>query len=243
MHKWWMQLREEAPSEGGDAGGGSGNLPPAANGDNELKKLQDRVAAMEASRQPPERTPPPSPPPAANGQMSKADLEKMYWKDPIGYLQMAMGYTLQQAQNANADVLADVAKDRVRASDPEVWDALESIIMAKMTDVAPQYRANATVWQNAFNMAKGENMQKVLELKGNKKVVPTQDGPMPVTSKAPAAPAAAKLSDDEALFAKKMKLSADQYNKGKEFYNNQEAMWNSVITFDSDVKPAKTGAK
>lgn len=245
MNKRWMlgPLWEEEQG----APQGSGN-PPADGADDELEQLRRRLDASErktnALEEQAKQKPVVQPPQAVqpSQQQTVEDLNKKFWTNPAEMVaQMANVIAEQKAgqvygaiQSQQGDLLINQAKEVARKADPELFDALEVHIGAKMQTVPDQYKVNPTVWVNAFNTVKGEHMDKVMELKG-KRVQPTGsgDGPRPPSHRQPPAAKVEKLSDDELKFARKLKLTEEQYRQGKEFYGDQEKMWKGVVTFDS----------
>jgi hypothetical protein len=256
-------LREEAgtPVASGDA-----QVPPQ---DDELEQLRAQLAKAEQKntqlqsqvRQQPV-VQPPAPQPQAPGQgtqMSEADMNRQFYQAPVRTTAEIARHEARQAaseiyntiQAQQGDLLVQQARESARKADPEVFDALEPLVMAKveqMTSQMPQYKVNPTVWVNAFNMTKGENVDKVLEVKGRKSgqqggdpSTGRNDGPRAPSTRAPAAPKKADLTDDQKAFAKKMKLSEDQYRQGMDFYANQDKMWEGVVTFDSISEPRRIG--
>lgn len=248
MHKRWFlgPLFEEETETG--AGGGQ-ELPPVPEGkqpDPELEELKARLARTEAAVR---NQPVPQPRPQAqpqNPQDLKKAAEAEFWKDPLGTMQQFGNVIAQNIQAAQAAPLAGVAREQARKSDPELFDALSLEIEQNMQGVPDNYKTNPTMWGNAFNMAKGQNMDKVLALRGQKAPAGQGDGPVPAGNRPSPAQATARLSAEEATFARKMKLTPDQYAQGKEFHNDQDKMWSKVITFDSDIsrrEKANAGGK
>jgi hypothetical protein len=227
-------LRDPEPEQGG-----GGELPPVPQDppqDTERQQMLDRLAKLErAAEQRPVPVQPQQPAaPQNDAAAQKKAMEAEYWKDPLAFLQKYGQYVTQQTLNSVAPMLEGNARDQVRKSDPELFDALQAEIEANMQGLDPQLRANATIWMKAFEMARGQNIDKVLAIKG-KKESNVQDGPITPSHRTPPAPRRTALSEDQQLFIKKFKLNEDQYRQGLEFHNNQEAMWDKVITFDSQT--------
>jgi hypothetical protein len=260
-------LREEAgtPAASGDAT--RNGAPPQ---DDELEQLRAQLAQAEQKntqlqsqvrQQPVVQPPPPQPTQAQPGQqMTEADMNRQFYQSPVRNVAEIARHEARQAaaevystiQAQQGDLLVQQARETARKADPDVFDALEPLVLAKveqMTSQMPQYKVNPTVWTNAFNMTKGENVDKVLEVKGRKtgqqggdpSTTGRNDGPRAPSTRTPPAPKKVELSDDEKVFAKKMRLSEDQYRQGKEFHANQDKMWEGVVTFDSALEPRRIG--
>lgn len=237
MFKWWQgPLFEETATGDGDGA----TLPEVK--DTELDQLKARLAQQDTElstlKQTLQQRPAPQPQQPQQKQPTKQELEKEFWADPLGKLgelaQVVRNNTLAEVQAMQHEPLTDLAKQKARETDPEVFDALEVQVLAKIQDIPKQYHTNTTLWVNALNQVKGENLDKVMEIrgKGGQRQPHSPDGPaptsprnLPVTKKT--------LLPDEAEIARKMKLTPEQYLRGKEFYANQEDMWKGVVTFDS----------
>jgi hypothetical protein len=227
-------LREEAGAADGGLPPSTPPAPPTPQV-SEVDQLKARLADTERRLR--EQPVPPSAPPPQQGDpaaMRKA-MENEFWKDPLTVLEKFGNHITAQTQNQMSAPLAGVARDQIRNTDPELFDALAIHVEQNLSGVPDQYKANPTTWQNAFNLAKGQHVDKVLEIRGKSKAGAPGDGPVPVGARPSPAPAGPKLTDEEKHFASKMKLSPEQYEQGKKFYENQDTMWSKVVTFDSDV--------
>jgi hypothetical protein len=237
MFKWWQgPLFEEAADGDGDGA----TLPEVK--DTELDQLKARLAQQDTElstlKQTLQQRPAPQPQPVPQKPPSKAELEKEFWADPLGKLgelaQVVRNNTLAEVQAMQHEPLTDLAKQKARETDPEVFDALEVQVLAKIQDIPKQYHTNTTLWVNALNQVKGENLDKVMEIRGKsgQRAPHLPDGPAPTSPRN--LPTTKKtLQPEEAEIARKMKLTPEQYLRGKEFYANQEDMWKGVVTFDS----------
>lgn len=258
MRVWWEQkkiLRDENDEQQGSSGSGAAGAGDSgsSSGDDEIEQLRRRLAQSESrtaqleehvKRQPVQHAPPQQPP--AQPGFDKKSLESEFWKDPLtmtaniarqaaAEAAQAVHVNIQQSQG---DLLAIQAKEVARRSDPEVFDALELHINAKLQDVPAAYKNNPTVWVNAFNVVKGEHIDKVIEIKGKGAQMQQQqrassDGPARPSAKAAPAPKKAELTQEQKDVARKMRLTEDQYRNGLAMYEDQSLMWKGVVTFDS----------
>lgn len=212
-----------------------------------LNRVVDTMRAAPAPNSPPAR-------PAAPPNDPRA-LETQFWKDPLGMTQaIAQAAVAQAAQQPNPalDTLIETARTQARSKDPGVFDLLLAEIEAKVKGMPPQFHQSVSVWNNAFNMAVGENLQKVLEHR--KQAAPPAapaaaatpaigGGPAAPSPRQPAPPPEAPLNDDEKDFIKKFGISEDGYRRGIQYRDSQgdgkpgtPSAWDAVLTFDSDVK-------
>lgn len=237
-------LYDEDPENTGapPSDGGLPEITPAsASGeDNELatlrKRIKDTEARLEEVRNRPVVM---QPPPQPRQQVTKKDIEDQFWRDPLqtvaGAMELSKNQTLQQV----APVMSEFARSKAREEDPELFDMFKEEITARVNEVAAQIPSAAMtpiVWHNAFKTIVGENVNKVIEVRGKRDRQPAgaPDGPIGVNTRSAPPPAKPKLSDDELLWAKKFKQTPEQYAQGKAFIENQDAWWGKMFTFDSD---------
>ncbi len=216
----------------------------------EVDDLKRRIMAP-----PPPSTPPPAP---AGAPLDDAQLRTEFFKNPIGVsaaiAQRAAHKAQQRAQAGNAasyDTLVSVARDQARASDPALFDALSLEVDTMVTtQVDPQFRTNSTVWRNAFAQVKGQNIDKVMQIKGQQPPPEPPRGPAvhisreggPSGSSPPRAPAppSETLTDDEKHVARKLGLSEKAYLQGKKDLAGQAisgpSSWDRFITTSSRDK-------
>lgn len=237
MNKRWFlgPLFEEAGEQSGGGGDALPDLPAQTPPPNtEMADLRSKVDQLAAAmKQQPVQQPQQQQAPTNDPAAMKKAAEKEFWADPLGTLQKVAAGVAEHVRNETAEPLAAVAKDQIRKTDPELFDALSLQIEQNMQGMAPQYKANPTMWANAFAMAKGQNMDKVLALKNKNTPAAANEGPIVPGSRPAPAAGQPKLNQEESAFARKMKLSPEAYTQGKEFADNQDKFWKKVITFDS----------
>ena len=196
--------------------------------------------------------------PAAPAQPDAKALEAEFWKNPLGMTQAIAARAVAEASAAvtpATDTLVNVAKEQARSRDPRIFDLLRAEIEAKVQGMPPQFHQSAAVWNNAFNMAVGENLDRVTAARATPPAAPAAaaaapaGGPAMPSSRQPAPPPEEKLTDDEKEFIGKFGLSAESYRRGKQRYEaqgtgkpNTPSSWDEVITFDSDQAKAKRAA-
>jgi hypothetical protein len=239
MKKWWMgPLRDDDPAPG--SGGGVPGMPPdPPQPDPAISAMQNQIAQLNQTVQ---RLTQPPPPPAVNQPApgSKEEVEKVFWKDPLNtsaaIAQRVAMETMSRYQQQNFETMVESAKSLALA-DPKlklVYEKFPVDVEAKLANVDPQFRTNATVWKNAIIMVRGEKADELMKHQSSAPKPGQGDGPAPANHRtAPAPPTTSKLTEDEKKWAANLKLSEEQYAKGKERYENQEQRWGDVITFDS----------
>lgn len=235
---------EQAGGTPSDGGLPDISAPPPQ--DDELAQLRARVAEYEAKNRQYEQRfealrnqPVPQQPRQVVQPPTKADAERTFWQQPLETVAGAVQYAQQNTLQQVAPALAEVARDKARQSDPELWDALEPQINARINEFAaqnPQAIIYPQLWQNVFNTIKGENVEKVLQVKGKKteQASARQDGPITPGSKPSPAPRTPQLTDEERKWARKFKRTDEQYLQGKDFIENPDKWWGQMFTFDSD---------
>lgn len=232
-------------------------LPPAAapaKPDPAVQRLEAELAQQrKTTQQIMERlgaqTPPPhtAPPPA-----DKKELEKEFYKDPLARTadiartvsEAVMQRSIQE-MGPQFETLKQLARDKARANDPELFDKYVMEIEAQVASCAPNLQTNIHVWTSAFNVIKGQHMSEILDAERQKKPsgpairVSTDGGPSAPSKGAPA-PSAAKLTEDEKMVARNLGLSEEQYQAGKDHLAKQSergpSSWDPYITFDSRQK-------
>lgn len=230
--------------------------PPAAD---PIAALQADVGRMsetlgrvvETIRQQPA---PGTPPQAQPARPDPKAIEAEFWKNPLGMTQAiataAVNQAMQQPQ-AGADTLADVARKQARDREPKIFDLLAAEIEGKVKGMPPQFHTSVSVWNNAFNMAVGENLDRVLAerakgappVPGTPTATAPQGGPALPSPRAPQAPPEEKLDDAEKDFIKRFGISEAGFRRGKAAYEaqgegrpNEPSSWDAHITFDSEQK-------
>lgn len=208
--------------------------PPAGGGDEALKSMQAEIDRLKTRLD----APPPAPAPAPGAAPSKEDYEKQFFRDPLGMSSAIANAAVQNAMATNNaasfDTLVEMAKSTARNRNPaeaELFDKLLPDIEVKISNVPQHLRGNVNVWSNAFSMVKGEKFMEIREFKNRTPAVHIADGPAAPSNRQPAAPPKEKLSDDEAMVARKLGLSSEDYLRGKKLYETQE--WPDVLTFDT----------
>lgn len=231
-----VQAGGDAPNDGGLPDIVAPQTPKPDPRDLEMQQLKETVnrlvTAVQDRPQPVQQQP-------TRPAFDRTEAVKKFYEDPLGTLSGAMEFAsqraVQQTMQTMAPTMVDMARSRARESDPDLFDIFEPQIVARMNEMPPELRTNTTVWVNVFNTLKGENLDKVMQHKGQKQSQKTSnDGPITPSSKSqPVNTNKTKLTDEELVWAKKYKLSPEQYAQGKADYANQEAAWNRVMTFDS----------
>ena len=195
-----------------------------------------------------------SEPPPAGGEppKNKADLDKEFFKSPVestAKIAQSVGEALMQRQmqemGGQFETLKQIARDKAREDDPELFDKYALEIENKMTGLQPNLLTNIHVWKSAFNVVKGEHLSEVLNERREKENrapavhISHEGGPAP-SRVSPPAPASAKLSEDEQRVARQLGISNEQYQAGKDHIAGQndrgKSSWDGHITFDSREK-------
>lgn len=206
----------------------------------EVNRLRQAVKVQPKSEQPAQPAP-----------QSKEAIETMFWKDPLPMMDaIAKRAAYETEQRIQANTLPTqiaTARDKIRSADPEVFDLYNSEIEAAVNGVQEQFRGNLNVWQNAFNIVKGQHSEEIIAArieknKGTPAVTnqPT-DGPAAPSSRQPPPPKEKPLNAEELEVSSGLGLTPEEYRRGKDRYNNQDREWNKVITFSS-VQKRKTDA-
>lgn len=227
--------------------------PPTGADTGRLDKLQQQLdqqardmAAMRTSQTRPTVTHP-----QPNGTMSREDVEKEFWKNPLEtsatIARMAATEAMNNINASMAPTLIDAARTSARNTDPELFDQYRDEVEAAVAIAPENIRGNANVWINAFRMVKGEHVNDIVAKKtaANASAAVhtgkrTDDGPASPSTRTPAAPAKTALSDDEKSIARKLGLTEDGYRHGKELMEQQDgagpSMWDKVVTTNSREK-------
>lgn len=253
----------------------SSELPPATRPttpaeDPEVVRLRGEVARhrqeLDSIRQ---RVTAPPAPAANNGQMSQEEMARAFYRDPIqSSAQIAarmIDERLQSEGQASMATLIQVAKDSIRNRSDQykkLFDKYYLEIEAAVNTVAPQFRGNIQVWDNAFNMVRGQHIDEILaetaaaktpELPATPAVHITEGGGPAVPSTRAAQPTqSSELSQDEKRVARKLGITEDQYKQGKAHIAGQcdpivdpvgKSSWDEHITFSTrDRRRALTAA-
>lgn len=233
------------------AGDALEGLPPTGEQDDDIARLSGELDGLKRSlgqvvehirgtASPPPR-PESVPAPAPGGAPNKDDLTKQFYKDPLtASAQISSAVVQDQLSKALAPyhqtaVVAARATARGSGVNAEIFDALEVQIEATMQTMPQQGHAMVSVWQNAFDLAKGKNLDKVMEIT-NKYKKPassrsfSDDGPSAPSHNAPPARKEEALSEDERAVMVGMGLTESQYRKGKEYAGNSSALFDDFLT-------------
>ncbi len=233
-------------------------VDPLAALQDELKKQGEEVARLRqhAAQQPVVQQTQQQP----NQPPSKEDIEKLFWKDPLPMVdaiaKRAAWETEQRIQATGGDTQRQVARDKAREADPEVFDKYALEIEKMVGQVAPQFQGNLNVWQNALSMVRGQHIDEIIAMKVEKKEKENQvngtqqpqtgqDGPARPSTRQPPPPKVAALTDEQKEVARGLHLSEDEYRRGIDRYNNQDKHWPKFVTFSSEERrrDAATSAK
>lgn len=206
------------------------------------KNIMDRLAAAS----------PPVATPVVPGQPNKKDLEKQFFSAPLeSTAQIARDVAEAVAKrgmdemSGQFETLKAVARDKVRAGDAEIFDKYVMEIEAKVYSLPQNFHTNIQVWQNAFNLVKGEHLSEIRSsvappAPNAPSVHVSTDGGPAAPSRNALAPSKEKLTDEEHQWAHNFGLSDDEYRAGKEHIANQNARgpssWDAYITTDSRQK-------
>ena len=174
---------------------------------------------------------------------SKDDIEKMFWKDPLPMMdaiaKRAALETEQRVMSSTIDTQVELARDKVKAANEELFADYEVEIEQMVAQVQPQFRGNINVWQNAVKMIKGAHMDEIMAKKQAKEAPANKtvsDGPASPSTRTAPAPKDKPLSDEQREVAKGLHLTDDEYRRGQKRYENQSAEWAKVVTFSSEDK-------
>jgi hypothetical protein len=190
-----------------------------------------------------------------NNQPSREDMNRQFFQDPItstqAIAQQAVREVTQQFGESHMDTLIALARDRVRAQDPELFDRYLPEIEGRVALAGPQFRTNINVWESAFNMVKGAHLNELRDQVRQQQPqapaihVSREGGPAQPNVPQGPAPREVALSDEEKKMAKKLGITEDMYRTGKQQNDNQTDLefaplgpssWDKVITFDSKEK-------
>jgi hypothetical protein len=245
----------------------SSELPPATPQrqaeDPELVRLRGEVAKQkqdfEALKQ--RVSAPPAPAAQPSGQLSPAEMAREFYKDPIGsaaaIAQRVVNDQLQQQGHQGYDTLVQVAKDKARSRDPKLFDKYYLEVEAAVSSTPKQFHQNVTVWENAFNMVRGNHIDEILSERAAAQppanqapAVHIREGGGPASPSVRPGQAAEEetLSVDEKRVARKLDLSDEQYLAGKKHLEGQndpvrdpvgKSSWDAQITFSSKDRRAR----
>lgn len=231
MRKWNLNtvLRDPEP---GAAGGG----------DPQMVAAQAEIDRLKLALQAKPLAAPPVTPPAAP-VASKKEIEEAFWRDPLSVSAAIATHAVQQAREngPGMDTLTESAKSQARAGEEEIWDKYYPEIEASVNqNIQPQFRANVTVWRNAFSFIKGQHMKDIVEMSRGSQaptVRTSGDGPAAPNVATPPAAGKTKLTDEQRQMSKNLGVSEDGYRHGikiiEEQHGRDASPWDSVITTES----------
>lgn len=255
-------IRERLFEEENETGGSAETPPPSPPQDPtaalqaELSRISTSLAGLQQQNAAAAVPKPPAQP--VNTPPTKDQLTEQFWKDPVGVqaqlTQAAVGEALSQMQMQNIPTLMAQARTLLRGSTPleqAIFDEFAPQLDQAISGIHPLQRGNIENWKLAYNYIKGENMDRVLEIRNKfnktRTVSQTPAGPAAPSPKAPPAPAVIPLSEDEASFIRKFGITEEQYRRGTSDYEKQSAIgpssWDAVLTFDNRGKRRPRGAQ
>jgi hypothetical protein len=246
-----------------------GGLPPAPGKDPALARLEvdlarerdnnARLTSALNTRQVPQQ---PAPPAVQGPDQQLRDMNRRFYENPVGHsvtiAQEAARAVVGELAQAQHPTLVQAARAQVRATDPELFDKYAPEIEAKVASLQPQWHTNATVWQNAFTITKGERLN---EIAAARAVAPDPNAPQapalhlrdqggPARPNTPAQPALSnktKLTVQESEWARKFDMTDEAYARSRDRTFQQEAenplnsmkkmsLFDGAVTFSSDQK-------
>ncbi len=232
-------------------------LPPPPVQDPAIARMAQKIQAQDQELERLKRTVM-APPQAPGGGMSKADLEKEFFKSPLEFTaniaqRAVQEYAQRQGPGVGFDTQVEMAARIARGDDPEeqaIFDKWRTEIEATVMQVDVPQRANATVWVNAFKMVKGNHARELMDSvrgKGEENRAPgviirPGNGPAAPTKAAPAPAGNAALSDEEKREARKFRISDERYATAKkenleqsDFMRNPlgPSSWDQHVTFST----------
>lgn len=206
------------------------------------QQLRDMQQALLRTQQPQQQP---------NGRVAPPDAKEFFkqpWENTAEVAHNVATAVTRQAMSELGGAfgtLVEVARNNVRAEDPEIFDKYELEIKAKVAATPQQFHSQSGTWRIAFNAVKGEHMRELISAARPDPVAPAvhvsrEGGPASPSPRSPNPPKEEKLSDDERKWARNLGLSEAQYRSGKDHYNNQSdkgpSSWDSQITFSSRDK-------
>ncbi len=173
------------------------------------RALQSRPAATSA---------PATQPPAQN----KEQLRQEFFKEPMD-MAAAIAYraaqdVMSQGQGQTIETLKQIARDKVRSQDPDLFDKYSHEIDAMVAqNTAPQFHGNINVWQSAANMVYGAHRREIAAepAKPGAPAVHIKDGPAAPNTRQASPPPKQQLTEDEKRVARGLGLSEEAYLRGK----------------------------
>lgn len=245
-HRFLMGPLRDPEGEEEKGGGGGGGAPTAHSTDfedtkklmEEMRELRDQVKATQQTSQ--TSPSPPAAPPPTGRPLTREEMEQQYWKDPLSstaaiaqHAANSIARQFQEGLGPSMQALEEIAKQEARKIDSATFDKYLPQIEAKMSLAPKQFRSNPQTWKNAFNAVRGENFEEIS--KGRQAAPPgTTDGPgMSAPRRTHSTTPGSSLTEEELAIAKKLKISAKDYEHGKQLVNDQGNAWNSVFTFES----------
>lgn len=177
-------------------------------------------------------------------------------QDPAGTVYEIAKAAAAQASNADFETLAEMARTSAQAKDPEIWakygDEIQAVVDQNST-ASPAMKKNVNVWQNAAHIVAGRHYrderhdakEAADEAAGRVRTpaVRIGDGPSAPGARPPmqTKQSESELSPEELVYAKKFRISADDYRKGKEANSQMGSAlsdaeapspFDAVMTFD-----------
>lgn len=216
----------------------------------ELNQMKDFLRGL---RQPAPSAPPA---PAPGAAPDKTELTREFHRNPLDS-SVSIARSVSEATSREAmatlgpalETLKAVARDKVREQDPELFDKYKDEIEARVNALQPQFHQNVNVWQNAFDITRGNHIREIIAAEREARPrsaavhVSTEGGPETARRAAPSSDNRPNLTADEKLWADRLGLSEAQYAAGKEKFANQsergKSSWDNYITFDSKEKRRK----
>lgn len=186
-----------------------------------------------------------------SNQPSIDDLNKQFYKEPVqstvAIVNQGIADALRQHGQAGFDTLIEVAKDKVRTKNPELFEKYKSEIeMTVSSTVDKQFHTNINVWDNAANIVYGSHMSEIRDMarqndptKQTPAIRVSEGGPSTAGSHQGALPKgeASKLSTEELKMARDLDITPEAYQEGKTAYENQstrgKSSWDGLVTFSS----------
>lgn len=173
-----------------------------------------------------------------------------FFNDPLTHTQRIAAMTAQQLQQQREmqewPQKVEQAKDKVRGTDAKIFDRYADEIQKYVQQYDQMHWTNPETWKQALNAAKVAHFDDIVEEK-RKLAERDHDGPGVPGPKGQPKPKEAELTDEELTMAAKLRLTPEEYKKGKALrekdqrdpttgYDITGSVWGEAITFDSDFK-------
>ncbi len=213
--------------------------PAIARLEAQIRATQEHLDSLRSAvtARPPAQPGPPGP--------TKEDLEKQFWKDPLGSVAAIAGHVAGQVAQAtrqqdsgSRETLIEVARQQARAANPELFDQYYPEILALVQTMPPEARTNVNVWHNSRDVVFGRHIGDISVKKSA--ASSNGDGLIPPSPKPAPAPPKPKLDEAEARMARNLGLSEEQYLAGKEAYADQSNKW--PLTFSGTASGSRKRA-